>query len=92
MKKAVFATISSFVAIVIVTRSDLMLPVLSFLVTGLVPGTNFIVPFWGMMAFYCLLITVIVTFYIEGTILFIKTHRTAQAHKARLPKRRYHTI
>ena len=92
MKKSIIIAICSFSAILVITHSDILMPLVSFLMTGLIPGTSLVVPFWAMMALYCLAITVIVTLYIEDFFSFTQTNRATSAHKTRLPKRRFGNI
>jgi len=66
--------------------------VLSLLVTGHIPGTSWTIPFWGMMAFYCLLITLIVTLYVEDALSFKRDSKALHARKSRMPHRRYSHI
>ncbi len=89
MKKTTLIPLTSFIAAIFITRSDLGLSLVGFFMTGTVPGTNFTVPFWAMMALYCLGITVIVTGYIEEIFTFIKTSREDGKKKQHLPRRRY---
>ena len=91
MKKVI--VISAILAIIIVLSRDAILnTLLLFLFAGVVPGLNITLPFWVMLAFYCLLITGIVTLYVEGVFDFLKSHKDPKSLKARLPKRRYSSI
>jgi hypothetical protein len=62
---------------------------LAFFVTGHIPGTTWTIPFWGMMAFYCLLITILVTNYVEEALTFRRDSRAVRTPAARMPRRRY---
>lgn len=70
--------------------------ILLFLLLGVIPGTHVIVPFWIMMASYCLLITVIVTLYVERSLGLVKSPRSSRAasktRKGTLPRRRFSHI
>ena len=91
MKKVIIT--SAILASVIVLSRDIILnSLLLFLFAGIVPGLNIVLPFWVMLAFYCLLITGIVTLYIEGVFDFLKSKKDKRSLKARLPKRRYNAI
>ncbi len=63
--------------------------VLSLLVTGHIPGTGLTIPFWAMMTGYCLLITLIVTLYVEDAFVFVRESKTSKARKSRMPQRRF---
>lgn len=65
---------------------------LGFFVTGHIPGTAWTIPFWGMMALYCLLITALVTRYVEEALTFRRELRAARSPKSRMPHRRYSHI
>lgn len=91
MKKVIIT--SAILAIVIVLSRDIILNgLLLFLFAGVIPGLNITLPFWVMLTFYCLLITGIVTLYVEGIFDFLKSRKNPKSLKARLPKRRYNTI
>ena len=92
MKKAFLTTLYSFIAAILITRSDLVASVIAFLMTGTVPGTSLNIPFWAMMAIYCLCITVILTVYIEDIFAIVKSQRALAAKKRYLPSRRYGNI
>ena len=63
MKKIVI--ISAVLAVAIVLSRDILLNgLLLFLFAGVVPGLNITLPFWVMLAFYCLLIAGIITLYV----------------------------
>lgn len=92
MKRAILATIASFFATIMITHSDTMVIVLNFLVAGVVPGTSIVVPFWAMMALYCLVITMVTTLYVESLIAPLRSQHYDSLHRDRLPKRRYSHI
>lgn len=89
MKKALLSTIVSFVTVMLITQDRLAASVMGFLLAGAIPGTTATVPFWVMLAFYCLAITAIITVFVEDN--FIGTQRSAHRapQRSRLPKRRY---
>lgn len=91
MKKAILSTIISFVAILLITQDRLAAATLGFLMTGAVPGTSANIPFWAMLAFYCLAITAIITIYVEKTFI-LPRHTAPKTSKHGLPKRRYNAI
>ena len=91
MKKIVI--ISAVLAIAIVLSRDILLNgLLLFLFAGVVPGLNITLPFWVMLAFYCLLITGIITLYVEGVFDFVQSKKDTKSLKTRLPKRRYSAV
>lgn len=64
--------------------------VLGLLIAGQIPGTAYSIPFWAMMAIYCLLITALLTWYIEKLIQIKRAND--ETKKARLPRRRFSQI
>jgi len=92
MKKDLLPPVISFVAILAITHGEYASPLVNLLVAGVIPGTTIVLPFWVMIAFYCLTITAIITMYVEGTLHTIKTHRASSARKRQLPHRRYSNI
>ena len=91
MKKIVI--ISAVLAVAIVLSRDILLNgLLLFLFAGVVPGLNITLPFWVMLALYCLLITGIITLYVEGVFDFLNSKKDTRSLKTRLPKRRYSAI
>jgi len=45
----------------VVTRSSVANMILSFLLGGVLPGTNIALPFWAMLCLYLLLMTSLIT-------------------------------
>ena len=66
--------------------------ILSLLVTGHIPGTTLTIPFWAMIVVYCLLITMIITLYVEDALSFALNTKAVKARKSRMPHRRFGQI
>lgn len=84
MRKGIIATTISLLLCLFITQSTVSNRVIDFLLTGVVPGTTIIVPFWVMMATYCAGITIVITTFVEAM--------HPQAHSVspkQLPRRRY---
>ena len=92
MKKAIVTTIVSLIAALLVTQDHISASVVSFLVAGAIPGTSMSVPFWAMLSFYCLAITIIVTVFVETTFIAHRANYHETTPARRLPKRRYTTL
>lgn len=92
MKKAVLILSGAVILMLLVWQERIASAVLSLLVTGHIPGTSWTLPFWMMMAMYCLLITAIVTRYVEDTLTIRRDAKVVHARKARMPHRRYSHI
>lgn len=91
MKKVIITSII-LACLIVATRDTILNSLLLFLFAGVVPGLNITLPFWLMLAFYCLLITGIVTLYVEGVFDFLKSKKDDKSLKSRLPRRRYSSI
>lgn len=84
MRKGIIATTISLLLCLFITQSTVSNRVIDFLLTGVVPGTTIIVPFWVMMATYCAGISIVITTFVEAM--------HPQAHSVspkQLPRRRY---
>lgn len=92
MKKVLFVIGITILIMLIAWHQSTVSALLSVLITGHIPGTSWTVPFWGMMAIYCLLITVIVTHYVEEALTLRRDSKAARSPKARMPHRRYSHI
>lgn len=68
MRKKIVIGIGLIVAAIVVLFTELVNIILSFLLTGVVPGTHIVAPYWFMMAVYCALISLIATPYLERII------------------------
>ncbi len=90
--KKVIITSAILAILIVLSRDAILNSLLLFLFAGVVPGLNIALPFWVMLAFYCLLITSIITLYIEGVFDFLKSKKDPNSLKTRLPKRRYGSI
>ena len=84
MRKGIIATTISLLLCLFITQSNISNRVIDFLLTGVVPGTAIIVPFWVMMAIYCAGITIIITAFVEA--MHPQTHSISPKQ---LPRRRY---
>lgn len=91
MKKPIIL-IALIVGIIVLSYDTIINGLLLFLLAGVIPGINVTLPFWVMLALYCLLITAVVTLYIEGVFDFLKSQKNTPSRKSRLPRRRYNTI
>lgn len=91
MKKATIIIIATVVVMLSAWHQSTASAVLSLLVTGHIPGTGWTIPFWAMMAIYCMLITALVTHYVES-MLHEHRDRRASAAASRMPRRRYSHI
>lgn len=88
--KKVFAIIGGTLLIMLAAwHQSTASALLAFFVTGHIPGTSWTIPFWGMMALYCLLITILVTNYVEEALAFRRDSRAAHTPASRMPHRRY---
>jgi hypothetical protein len=91
MKKLLIVCGGAILILLLAWRQETASALLSLLITGHLPGTSWAIPFWAMMAIYCLLITVIVTRYVEDAFAFRRANR-ATPHKSHMPHRRYSHI
>jgi len=61
IKKKINILAAGILTLFIITRPSIANMILSFLLGGVIPGTNFSLPFWVMLAGYLLLMTAIMT-------------------------------
>lgn len=92
MKKVIFVFGGTLLIMLIVWHQSTVSALLDLLITGHIPGTAFTIPFWAMMAVYCLLITLLMTRYIEEAFAFRRDAKKLSASKTRMPRRRYGQI
>lgn len=89
MKKIIPPAIVIVVVALLTWYQDASSALLSLALTGHIPGTSWTIPFWGMMAIYCLLITAILTYYIEDVLALQRTTKSPETHTSRMPRRRF---
>jgi hypothetical protein len=92
MKRVIIAIGGVALIIFAIQRQDIASALLALFITGHVPGTSLTLPFWAMIAGYCLLITAIVTHYVEGALALRREIKTTSSQQARMPRRRYSHI
>ena len=94
MKKYTLPPLISITAAFTLTHENVPSGVTSFLIAGIIPGTEIALPFWAMMLIYCITISAIVTFYIEATILRRRKHTSAPVIRTQqhLPHRRFSAL
>lgn len=90
MKKLI-PPIIGLIAILLITQGD-SAPLVSFLIAGVVPGTAIILPSWAMIIAYCLIITAIITLYVEGTLVTMRADRATKKRRQQLPRHRFSQI
>ena len=89
--KKILPPIISFIAILAITQGDSS-ALISLLIAGVIPGTSIIIPSWAMVVIYCLIITAIITLYLEDTLGTIRTNRAILKRKRQLPRHRFSEI
>ena len=89
--KKLLPPIISLATIFIITQGDSSAFV-SLLIARVVPGTAIVIPSWAMVVVYCLIITAIITLYLEGTLATIRTNRATTKRKRQLPRHRFGQI
>ena len=83
--KKVIITSAILAILVVLSRDVILNSLLLFLFAGVVPGLNIALPFWFMLAFYCLLIAAIVTLYVERVFDFLNPTKTQSPSKPAYP-------
>ena len=76
--------------VILLSEGHVLNAILSLMLAGSIPGTSIVIPFWIMMAIYCTAISLLITWYIESTLLSHRTHKATT--KQRMPRRRYSHI
>ena len=88
MKKRITIGIASCIIIIAVSNGKILNAILNLLIVGIVPGTSYSVPYWAMMAIYCLIITLLVTYWVEKAFQLHRLDKRARV-KSRPSRRRY---
>ena len=91
-KKLLVAIVIAASTLILLSIDSIANALLGFALAGVVPGTTMVIPFWAMVALWCLVITVITTAYLETTLGFIRSHKHHHTRRARMPRRRYSSI
>lgn len=91
-KKLIVTTAIILSALTVLSIDGIANALLGFALAGVVPGTTMVIPFWAMVALWCLVITVIATAYLETTLGFMRSHKQYTERRARMPRRRYSSI
>ena len=92
MKKVIVVIGSTLLIMLVAWHQSTVSVLLELFIAGHIPGTSITVPFWAMMAIYCLLITVVMTLYIEEAFAFRRDAKKLYSSRARMPRRRYGQI
>jgi hypothetical protein len=96
MKKNIIIACLASLGVVILIKSGMIESLVLFLLVGIVPGTNYVVPSSVMlMAIFSVVWLLIIRFAaVELFYMFIDKRTAAQktSHKKRMPKRRYSEI
>ena len=86
MKNRVIISIAGSLLLIAITNGKVLNSLLSFLLVGVVPGTSYSVPYWLMMALYCVGITILITYAVEK--IYSVRHNIKKSHAKPRPARR----
>lgn len=89
MKKVIIVIVGTLAIMLLAWHQSTASVLLELFIAGHVPGTSLTIPFWAMMATYCLLITALLTHYIEEAFAFRRDAKKLYMTKSRMPRRRY---
>ena len=92
VKKIIIVVGGTLLVMLVAWHQSTVSVLLELLIAGHIPGTSLTIPFWAMMAVYCLLITALLTRYIEDAFAFRRDAKKLYSSKARMPRRRYGQI
>lgn len=65
---------------------------LSFIFGGVIPGTHVAIPYWAMMAAYCMATALIVSRYLEIGLAYLHKRKSSATRMAKMPRRRYSAL
>lgn len=75
------------IILVVANHFKILSGIANFMMTGTIPSLSITIPFWAMIAVYCLIATIILTIYIESAFKFFRTVNPSP--RQQLPRRRY---
>ncbi len=81
---------SLIVGIVVLFEGNVVNALLGLILVGTIPGTAYTLPFWAMMALYCTIISLLITWYTESLIISRRTRKST--NKQRVSHRGYSHI
>lgn len=91
-KKKIILAIAILAGLIALSQDGIFNALMGFLLVGAIPGTHVAVPFWAMVAFWCLVIAAVATAYIETIIRLFRSQKLMSDRRARMPKRRFSNI
>jgi hypothetical protein len=92
VKKVIVVVGVTLIIMLVAWHQSTVSVLLELFIAGHIPGTSVTIPFWVMMAVYCLLITLLMTNYIEEAFAFRRDAKKLSTSKTRMPRRRYGQI
>lgn len=87
MKRPVILGIVSIGTLILLSQPAIANELLGLFLTGTIKGTGIVIPYWGMMALYCTVSSLLVAWYIESLIVEGRTQKIVA--KQRMQRRRY---
>lgn len=78
---------AAYLLLFVVSRPAVQGSLLGFLFSGIIPGTDIALPFWAMLIFYLVMISIVIAYFFGG----IRKETPAPA-RTRMPRRRYSHI
>lgn len=92
MKKNIVIGTGTVACLTVLIQGISINMLLNFVLAGVIPGTQYVIPYWIMMGIYCALSALIITIYIEQYLRGQRPAKPTLARKAQLPHRRYNHI
>ncbi|MFZ1257845.1 MAG: hypothetical protein WAQ25_00025 [Candidatus Saccharimonas sp.] len=91
MKYFLYAA-TSLVILATLVSTEFANALVRLLIAGVVPGTNYTIPYWLTMSVYSALIAMIVTHYVEQWNFNRRNKKAVNSSASRMPRRRYSHI
>ena len=91
MKTRYIIGIVSSIGILAFLYGKFMNTLLNLFLLGLIPGTSYTIPYWAMMVLYCVIITMIITVWVESIFNLHREIKQANVKSRRLPRHYSHS-
>ncbi|MFZ1317539.1 MAG: hypothetical protein WAQ26_03800 [Candidatus Saccharimonas aalborgensis] len=92
MNKRILLLIAAAIALIVLTQGPVADALLTFIVTGIVPGTSVALPFWAIVTMSTMLSLIAVVILVDDIALDRQKSKASSKQATKMPRRRYSHI
>lgn len=92
MNKRTLLLIAALIALIVLTQGPVADAFLTFIVTGIIPGTSVALPFWAIVTISTMVSLIAIVVFVDDIALDRQKSKSASKRPTKMPHRRYSHI